>query len=141
MQKRKILMAMKAIPRCIWVSLVGFFLAFLCEAWVEIGLLQSGFLPWEGCLAVFASLVANPLALVYGIKRRRWACDLLKWIGAFGLVWAIFGHPYLQALGLWAILLITLSVWLRLGALFILRRKAVKDWIETTTTGDGLQWL
>jgi hypothetical protein len=132
---------MKVMPRCIRVSLIGFFLAFLCEAWVEIGLLQSGVLPWEGCLAVFASLVANPLALVYGIKRRRWAYDLLKWIGAFGLVWAIFGHPYLQALGLWAIALITFCVWLRLAALFILRRKAMKDWIETTTTGDGLQWL
>ncbi|MFM0202735.1 hypothetical protein PQR53_23025 [Paraburkholderia fungorum] len=141
MQERKILIAMKTMPRCIRVSLVVFFLAFLCEAWVEIGLLQSGFLPWEGFLAVFASLVANSLALVYGVKRRRWAYDLLKWIGAFGLLWAIFGHPYLQALGLWAIALITLSVWLRLGALFILRRKTVKDWIETTTTGDGLQWL
>lgn len=132
---------MKAMPRGIRVSLIGFFLAFLCEAWVEIGLLRSGFLPWEGWLAVFASLVANPLALVYGIKRRRWAYDLFRWIGAFALIWAIFGRPYLQALGLWAIALIALSVWLRLGALFILRRKAVKAWIETATTGDGLQWL
>ncbi|MFM0730123.1 hypothetical protein PQQ52_06450 [Paraburkholderia sediminicola] len=138
MQKRKIQIAMTAMPRFIRVSLIGFFLAFLCEAWVEIGLLRSGFLPWQGYLAVFASLVANPLALVYGIKRRRWAYDLLKWVGVFGLVWTIYGHPYLQELGLWAIALITISVWLRLGALFIWRRKAAKDWIEATTTGDGL---
>ncbi|ANB75167.1 hypothetical protein AYM40_22390 [Paraburkholderia phytofirmans OLGA172] len=130
---------MTAMPRCIRVSLIGFFLAFLCEAWVEIALLQSGSLPWEGCLAVFASFMANPLALVYGIKRKRWAYDLLKWIAAFSLVWTISGHSYLQELGLWAIALITLCVWLRLGALLILRRKAVKDWIEATTAGDGLQ--
>lgn len=106
---------------------------------MEIALLQSGSLPWEGCLAVFASFMANPLALVYGIKRKRWAYDLLKWIAAFSLVWTISGHSYLQELGLWAISLITLCVWLRLGALLILRRKAVKDWIEATTAGDGLQ--
>jgi hypothetical protein len=129
---------MKTMPCCIRVLLIGFLLAFLCEAWVEIGLLQSGSLPWEGCLAVFASLVANPLALVYGIKRRRWAYDLLKWIGVCGLIWTIFGHPYLQELGLWATALITLCVWLRVGALLIWRRKAAKDWIEATTTGDGL---
>jgi hypothetical protein len=106
---------------------------------VEVALLQSGSLPWDGYLAVFASLVANPLAFVYGIKRRRWAYDLLKWIGVFGLVWTIFGHSYLQELGLWAIALITVCVWLRLGALLILRREAAKDWIETNTTGDGLR--
>jgi len=135
LQEREIQIAMKKIPNCIRVSLIGFFIAFLCEARVEIGLLQSGSLPWVGCLAVFASLVANPLAFMYVIRRSRWAYDLLKWIAAFSLVWTIFGHPYLQKLGLWAIALITLCVWLRLGALFILRRKVAKNWIDATTTG------
>ncbi|MBK5088111.1 hypothetical protein [Paraburkholderia domus] len=139
MQKRAIQIAMTEMPRCIRIFIIGFFLAFLCEAWVEVALLQSGSLPWDGYLAVFASLVANPLAFVYGIKRRRWAYDLLKWIGVFGLVWTIFGHSYLQELGLWAIALITICVWLRLGALLILRREAAKDWIEANTTGDGLR--
>ena len=66
MQECEIQIAMTEMPRCIRIFIIGFFLAFLCEAWVEIALLQSGSLPWEGYLAVFVSLVANPLALCMG---------------------------------------------------------------------------
>jgi hypothetical protein len=118
------------MPRCIRVLLLAFFLAFVCEASVQIALLHFFSLSLAGYLAIFASLMTNPLVLVYAVRRRRWAYDLLKWIGAFSLVWTIFGGPYLHALGLCAITLIALCVWLRLGALFILRRKAAREWIE-----------
>jgi hypothetical protein len=131
---------MTAIPRSIQVSLGGFFLAFLGEALVESIFLYFFSLSWVGCLAIFASLAANPLALTYAIKRKTWAYDLLKWIAAFSLVWTLFGSTYLSALGLWAIALITLCVWMRLGALLLIRRKTAKEWIKTNTTGGSFQW-
>lgn len=112
-----------------------FFLAFLCEALVEVALVLSRLLTWTGWLAVIASLVANPLALAYGMKRRRWAFDLLRWIAGFSLVWTVCGGPYLHALGLWAVALIALCVWFRVGAVIMLRRKAARDWIDAPTTG------
>lgn len=129
---------MTAMPRCIQTSLIGFFLAFLCEASVEAALLLSWSVTGVGWMAVIASLAANPLALAYGLKRRRWAFDLLKWIAAFSLVWTLSGGPYLHALGLWAIALIALCVWLRLGAVLILRRKAARDWVDTATVGRSI---
>lgn len=121
---------MQAMPLCVRVSLAGFFLAFMCEASVEAALLHSHSLTAGGWLAVLASLLANPLAIAYGVKSRRWAFYLLKWIAAVSLVWTIFGGPYLYALGLWAIALIALCVWLRFGSVLILRRKTAKDWVD-----------
>jgi hypothetical protein len=130
---------MTAMPRCIQVSLIGFFFAFVCEACVEIAIVRSSSLPWEGYMAVIASLVANPSALAYAVRRKKRGYDLLKWIGAFSLVWTLYGNTSLHALGLWAIATITLCVWVRLGALLALRHKAAKEWIEANTTGSGLR--
>jgi len=124
------------MPHCVRVSLFGFLLAFLCEALVEAALLHSHSLSWAGWLTIVASLAANPMALAYGVKGRRWAYDLLKWIAAFSLVWTVFGGAHLYALGLWAIALIALCVWLRLGAVLLLRRKAARDWVDAATV-DG----
>lgn len=124
---------MTVIPRCIRVSLIAFTLAFLCEAAVELALFCFLSLPWEGWLAASASLVANPLAICWVLKREKRGYDLLKWIAAFSLVWTVSGAPYLYALGVWAISLIALCVWLRLGAVLMLRRKAARDWIDTDT--------
>lgn len=126
---------MTAMPRCIRVSLTGFFLAFLCEAGVEIALLRFCSLPWQGWLAAFTSLLANPLAVGWALKRKRRGYDLLKWIAAFSLVWTISGGPYLYALGVWAIALIALCVWLRVGAVLTLQRKAARDWVDIATVG------
>ncbi|MFL9934557.1 hypothetical protein P0D88_36660 [Paraburkholderia sp. RL18-103-BIB-C] len=105
---------------------------------VEVAILRSYRLSWAGGLAVVASLAANLLALAYGMKRKRWAYELFKWIAAFSLVWTIFGGPYLYALGLWANALIALCVWLRFGAVLMLRRKAAREWIDSASVGGYL---
>lgn len=124
---------MTATPRCIRISLMGFFLAFLSEAVVEVVLIYFHFLSWDGCLVVFASLIANPLAIGWALKRKRRGYELLKWIAALSLLWTISGGPYLHALGVWAIALIALCAWLRVGAVLMLRRKAAKDWVDAAT--------
>ncbi len=112
-------------------SLLAFLLAFLYEASVEAVLLWSLPLKLTGWGAIIASLTANPLALVYAMKRRKWAFDLLKWIAAFSIVWTVSGGPYLSALGVWAIALIALCVWLRVVAFLMLRRDSAREWIDT----------
>ncbi|HEX7910274.1 MAG TPA: hypothetical protein VF534_19590 [Paraburkholderia sp.] len=124
---------MATIPRSIRISLIAFFLAFLCEASVEAILLWYLPLKPTGWIAVIASLIANPLALAYSVRRRKWAFSLLKWIAALGIVWTVSGGPYLYSLGVWAIALIAISVWLRVVAFLMIRRKAAKDWIDTAT--------
>lgn len=77
-----------------------------------------------------ASLTANPLALIYAMKRRKWGFDLLKGITACTVSWTVFGSPYLSALGVWAIALIALCVWLRVVAFIMLRRESARKWID-----------
>lgn len=120
------------MPRSIKLSLVAFLLAFICEAIVEMALLRSSSPTWAAFLAICGSLIANPLAIAFAFKARRWAYELLKWIAAFSLAWTVIGGSYLYDVGLWAITLITLCVWLRLAAVLMFRRRAAKDWIEAT---------
>lgn len=124
------------MPRTVQLALITFSMAFACEAWVEISLIQSMSLSWTGYLAICVSLVANPIALVFAAKARKWAYDLIKWIGALSLVWTVSGGPYLYGLGVWAIALIALCAWLRVATILMLRRKAATEWIEAAT-GDG----
>lgn len=112
-------------------SLLAFLLVFLYEASVEAVLLWSLPLKPTGWGAIIASLTTNPLAFVYAMKRRKWAFDLLKWIAAFSIVWTVSGGPYLSALGVWAIALIALCVWLRVVAFLMLRRDSAREWIDT----------
>lgn len=98
---------------------------------MEAVLLWSLPLKPTGWGAIIASLTANPLAFVYAMKRRKWAFDLLKWIAAFSIVWTVSGGPYLSALGVWAIALIALCVWLRVVAFLMLRRDSAREWIDT----------
>lgn len=123
------------MPGYIRAALICFFLAFLCESLVEIVLLGSYSLPWVGYLAVLASLVANPLAIGWALQWKKRGYDLLKWIAAFTLAWTIAGGSYVSAIGLWAITLIACCAWLRVGAVFMLRHKSAKRWIETAIKG------
>jgi hypothetical protein len=119
------------MPYTIRASLLGFALAFAFECPVDIALLRLHTLPFEGCLAVAASLLANPLALWWTLKHNKRGFDLFKWIAALSLVWTVTGRPYLHSLGLWALALITLCVWCRVGAVVMMQRKTSKAWIDT----------
>lgn len=125
-------------PLSIRLFLIFFIFAFICEGAVVIALLHLRSLPWLGCAVAFASLTVNAVAITLALKRRSRGYEMLKWIAAFSLVWAQYGGPYLSALGVWAIALIAICVWLRAAALLALRREAAKNWMETARRGGGL---
>ncbi|MEW6343208.1 MAG: hypothetical protein RXR20_01825 [Paraburkholderia sp.] len=122
------------MPYSIRISLFGFALAFAFESVVEVALLQLHILPLEGYLAMVVSLAANPLALGLALNRKKAGYGLLKWIATLSLVWPVAGRPYLHALGVWPIVLITLCVWCRVGGAVMMRRKTSRTWIDTATT-------
>ncbi|RFU43993.1 hypothetical protein D0B32_30890 [Paraburkholderia sp. DHOC27] len=126
---------MITMPRSIRASLLGFLIAFLCEAIVVITMLCYCSLSSGGLLAVFACLIANPLALYWALKRQSRGYGLLKWIAAGSLLWTIAGGVYLNALGLWAIALIAACVWVRVIALLLMRRSVARQWIIANVTG------
>lgn len=121
------------VPKSIRVSLIAFLLAFLFEAVIEVALLASGILPLFGSAAVLLSLALNPLALYWAMSERRRGYELLKWVATFGLAWLVLGKPYLHALGLWALTLVTVSTWARVIAVLLMQRKLSKAWIDIHT--------
>jgi hypothetical protein len=120
-----------AMPLSIRAAIVAFFFLFFFFVYVLMVFFWSLPLKPTGWVAIIASLIANPLALVYAMKRRKWAFDLLKWIAAFSIVWTVSGGPYLSVLGVWSIALIALCVWLRVLAFIMLRRESAREWIDS----------
>jgi hypothetical protein len=131
---------MKATSQAIRAAIFVFFLAFLCEAWVGISIILSQSLPVVGYVLLLGVLCANLTTLAGCIRRRRWAFGSLDFIAALTLFWWPLGKPVLVPLGLRSFAVVAVVIFLRFGALSIIRSSSSQAWIQSNTTGKTF-WL
>ncbi|WP_153136589.1 hypothetical protein [Paraburkholderia agricolaris] len=125
-------------PISIKAALVSFSLAFLCETYVEWLKLLDPKTTIIGYTAICVSVIANLLAVYFCHSGRRWARDLLILIAATTLVWTKVNLEWLKAAGPLPAALITLTAFLRFGAVIALRRPASNQWFDANGSGSRL---
>jgi hypothetical protein len=91
-----------------------------------------------GYTVICISVIANPLTLYFCNSGRRWARDLFILIAATTLVWTKLNLEWLKSAGPLPATLITLTAFLRFGAVIALQRPAPKQWFDTSGSGSAL---